>query len=114
MVGIFDGIILIDGGAPAGAMEDAYQRLAGYDRTIVPGTGKTVEQTEVMPIDSNTAMAVAVGQLFGIDGFDTWDPSFLATPIQGMVAVVIGPDYFDRVQNASTGMTVPTSTTISP
>ena len=32
--------MLIDGGAPAGAMEDAYQRLAGYNRTIVPGHGQ--------------------------------------------------------------------------
>ena len=63
-------------------MEDAYQRLAGYDRTIVPGTGKTVEQTVLMPIGGNTAMATAVGELFGIDGFDTWDPSFLATPFK--------------------------------
>ncbi|HEY0519887.1 MAG TPA: hypothetical protein VGC84_10385, partial [Ilumatobacteraceae bacterium] len=28
-ISVFDGVILIDGGAPAGAMEDAYQRLAG-------------------------------------------------------------------------------------
>ena len=119
---LFDGIMLIDGGAPAGAMEDAYQRLAGYDRTIVPGTGKTIGQTILMPIGNNTAMATAVGQLLGIDGFDTWDPSFVASPIEGMVAVVIGPDYFDRVQNASTALanqctrcvTVPTSTTIAP
>ena len=38
--------------------------------------------------------------MFGIDGFDTWDPSFLGTQIQGMVAVVIGPDYWDRVGDA--------------
>ena len=48
-----------------------------------------------MPIGDNEAMATAIGGVFGIDGFDTWDPSFLATPIAGMVAVVIGPDYFD-------------------
>ncbi|MBK5332160.1 MAG: hypothetical protein JJD93_09325 [Ilumatobacteraceae bacterium] len=112
---IFDGIMLIDGGAPPGAMEDAYQRLAGYDRTIVPGTGKTVEQTELMPIGNNVAMATAVGGLLGLDGFDTWDPSFTASPVQGTVAVVIGPDYFDRVQNASTEPTaVSTSTSIGP
>jgi hypothetical protein len=110
-INVFDGIMLIDGGAPAGAMEDAYQRLAGFDRTIVPGTGKTVQQTELMPIGDNEAMATAVGRLLGIDGLDTWDPSFLADPIQGMVAVVIGPDYFDRVQDASTATTVfPTTT----
>jgi hypothetical protein len=113
-IGIFDGIILIDGGAPAGAMEDAYQRLAGYDRTIMPGNGKTVEQTLLMLMGNNEAMATAVGGMLGINGFDTWDPSFLATPVQGMVAVVIGPDYFDRVHNASTGPTVPTSTSIGP
>jgi hypothetical protein len=111
-IGIFDGVILIDGGAPAGAMEDAYQRLAGYDRTIMPGNGKTVEQTLLMPIGDNAAMATAVGGVLGLDGFDTWDPSYLATPIQGMVAVMIGPDYFDRARNASTGPTaLPTSTT---
>jgi hypothetical protein len=113
-LGIFDGIILIDGGAPDGAMEDAYQRLAGYDRTIIPGNGKTFEQTMLMPIGDNIAMATAVGGALGIDGFDTWDPSLLATPIQGMVAVVIGPDYFDRVQNASTATTVSATTSIGP
>jgi hypothetical protein len=116
-LGIFDGIILIDGGAPDGAMEDAYQRLAGYDRTIIPGNGKTFEQTMLMPIGDNIAMATAVGGALGIDGFDTWDPSLLATPIQGMVAVVIGPDYFDRVQNLpSTTNTAfsTTSTSIAP
>jgi hypothetical protein len=111
-IGIFDGVILIDGGAPAGAMEDAYQRLAGYNRTIAPGTGKTVAHTEVMPIDSNTAMAVPVGQLFGVDRFDPWDPTMVATPMQAMVAVVIGPDYFDLVQNVSTA--VSTTTSIAP
>jgi hypothetical protein len=95
---IFGGIVLIDGGAPQGAMEDAYQRLNGYNRTIVPGAGKTVEQSEVMPIGSNEAIAAAVAGVLGIDGFDTWDPSFVAAPVEGMVAVVIGPDYFDRVQ----------------
>lgn len=111
-IGLFDGIMLIDGGAPAGAMEDAYQRLTGYNRTIVPGSGKTVAQTELMPIGNNIAMATAVGGVLGIDGFDTWDPSFVRSPIEGMVAVVIGPDYFDRVQNASTEPTAfPTSTT---
>jgi hypothetical protein len=104
-ISIFDGVMLIDGGAPAGAMDDAYQRLAGFDRTIVPGTDRTVEQTMLMPIGGNDAMASAVGGLLGLDGFDTWDPSFLGTPIQGMVAVVIGPDYFDRVAGASTGAT---------
>jgi hypothetical protein len=113
-LGIFDGIILIDGGAPDGAMEDAYQRLAGYDRTIVLGNGKTFQQTMLMPIGDNIAMATAVGGALGIDGFDTWDPSLLATPIQGMVAVVIGPDYFDRVQNASTATTVSATTSIGP
>jgi hypothetical protein len=97
---IFEGIILIDGGAPAGAMEDAYQRLPGYDRTIVPGTGKQIEQTEVMPIGDNNAMASSIGALLGVDGIDTWDPSYLGSPIQGMVAVIVGPDYWDRVQGA--------------
>jgi hypothetical protein len=58
-------------------------------------------------------MATAVGGLLGLDGFDTWDPSFLATPIQGMVAVVIGPDYFDRVQNLGPTPTTAVSTTTS-
>ncbi|HEY4608301.1 MAG TPA: hypothetical protein VIH06_03835, partial [Ilumatobacteraceae bacterium] len=111
-ISLFDGIMLIDGGAPAGAIEDAYQRLSGYNRTIVPGSGRGVEQTMVMPIDDNTSMATSVGALFGIDGFDTWDPSLLATPIQGMVAVVIGPDYFDRVATVATGPTVSTTTSI--
>ena len=106
--------MLIDGGAPAGAMEDAYQRLAGYDRTIVPGTGKTVEQTELMPIGDNIAMATAVGGVLGIDGFDTWDPSFTASPVQGMVAVVIGPDYFDRVQNLGPPPTATSTTSVGP
>lgn len=109
-LGFFDGVILIDGGAPAGAMEDAYQRLPGYNRTIVPSSGKTVEQTMVMPIGDNTDLVAAVGGVFGIDGFDTWDPSFLGTPIQGMVAVVIGPDYWDRVQTASETTTIAPTT----
>ena len=110
-ISLFDGIMLIDGGAPAGAMEDAYQRLNGYNRVIVPGIGKTVEQTMVMPIGGNDALATAVGGVFGIDGFDTWDPSFIGTQIEGMVAVVIGPDYFDRVGQASTVPTAVSSTT---
>lgn len=97
---MFEGVVLLDAGAPAGAMEDAYQRLAGYDRVIVPSTGKASEQTMVMPIGDNSPMAYAVGGLFGIDGFDTWDPSYLGSPVQGMVAVVIGADYWDRVQGA--------------
>jgi len=106
---LFDGVVLIDGGAPAGAMEDAYQRMPGYNRVIVPSSGKTVEQTMVMPIGDNTALASAVAGVFGIGGLDTWDPSLIGTPIQGMVAVVIGPDYFDRVGAATT--TVPPATT---
>ena len=91
-------------------MEDAYGRLDGYNRTIVLGSGKIVAQTELMPIGDNVALATAVGGLLGVDGFHTWDPSFLATPIQGMVAVVIGPDYYDRVANASSIITVATTT----
>ena len=78
-ISVFEGVMLIDGGAPAGAMEDAYQRLPGYDRTIVPSTGKTVEQTMVMPIGDNAPWPSAVGGVFGIGGFDTWDPSFIGT-----------------------------------
>ena len=111
-ISLYDGVMLVDAGAPAGALEDAYGRLNGYNRTIVPGSGKTVAQTELMPIGDNAALATAVGGLLGLDGFDTWDPSFLATPIQGMVAVMIGPDYFDRVQNASSIITVATSTSL--
>jgi hypothetical protein len=111
---LFDGVVLIDGGAPAGAMDDVYQRLAGFNRTIVPSSGKTAAQSEIMPIADTGAMAAAVGNLLGIDGFDTWDPSFVADPVQGMVAVVIGPDYWDRVQHASppaTTTTTPATTT---
>jgi hypothetical protein len=104
-ISVFDGVILIDGGAPAGAMDDAFQRLPGYNRVIVPSSGKTVEQTMVMPIGDNTALATAVGGVFGIGGFDTWDPSFVGSPIEGMVAVVIGPDYFDRVGGAVSATT---------
>ena len=111
-ISLFDGVVLIDGGAPAGAMDDAFQRLTGYNRTSVPSSGKTVEQTELMPIGDNTAMATAVGGLLGLDGFDTWDPSFAAAPVQGMVAVVIGPDYFDRVASCTRCVTVPTSTVV--
>jgi hypothetical protein len=110
---IFEGVVLLDAGAPEGALEDAYQRLAGYDRTIVPSTGKASEQTMVMPIGDNNPMASAVGGLFGVDGFDTWDPSYLGSPIQGMVAVVIGADYWDRVQGASTGATT-TNVVVEP
>ena len=114
-ISLFDGVMLVDAGAPAGALEDGYGRLNGYNRTIVLGSGKTVAQTELMPIGDNVALATAVGGLLGIDGFDTWDPSFLATPIEGMVAVLIGPDYFDRVQNVSTAATaVATTTSIAP
>ncbi len=111
-ISVFDGVMLIDGGAPAGAMEDVYQRLAGYNRTIVPGSGKTVEQTMVMPIGGIDAMATSVGTQLGIDGFDTFDPSFLGAPIQGMVAVVIGPDYFDRVHTPVPTTPAPTTTSI--
>ncbi|MEY2554321.1 MAG: hypothetical protein QOC57_2181, partial [Ilumatobacteraceae bacterium] len=111
-IGVFDGIMLIDGGAPAGAMEDAYQRLAGYNRTIVPASGKPSPQTMVMPIPvgDNGPMASSVGALLGVGGLDTWDPSFLAGPLQGMVAVIVGPDYWDRVQQAPS--TTSTSSTI--
>jgi len=105
-ISLFDGVVLIDGGAPGGAMEDAYQRLPGYTRGIVPSCGKTVEQTMVMPIDGNDALATAVAGVFGIDGLDSWDPSFIGTNIEGMVAVVIGPDYFDRVGGAATTTTI--------
>lgn len=112
-ISVFDGVMLIDGGAPAGAMEDAYQRLAGYDRTIVPGSGKSASQTMLMPIDQNEPMAAAVGTLLGIDGFDTWDSSFLASPLQGMVAVVVGPDYWDLVQRVTPPIPTAISTTTS-
>ena len=100
-ISLFDGVVLIDAGAPAGAMEDAYQRLPGYDRVIVPGSGKTTDHTMVMPIAGNDALATGVGGVFGIDRLDNWDPSFIGTNIQGMVAVVIGPDYFDRIHSVS-------------
>jgi hypothetical protein len=106
---IFEGIILIDGGAPAGAMDDVYQRLPGYDRTIVPGTGKPIEQTEVMPIGDNNAMASSIAGLLGIGGLDTWDPSYLGSPIQGMVAVIVGPDYWGRVGQATATSTTTTT-----
>ena len=102
-ISFFDGVILIDGGAPAGAMEDAYQRLRRlqpHDRARYRQDGDADDGDADR---QQQAMAFPSAQLFGIDGLDTWDPSFVATPVQGMVAVVIGPDYFDRVQNASTG-----------
>jgi hypothetical protein len=113
---IFQGILLVDAGAPAGAMDDAMQRLFSFNPTIVAGTGKSVEQTMIMPIDGNRSMAAAVGGLLGVDGFDTWDPSFVADPISGTVAVVIGPDYWDRVHIAfpgATTTTTPATTTTS-
>jgi len=109
-ISVFDGVVLIDGGAPAGAMEDAYQRLPGFNRVIVPSSGTTVEQTMVMPIGDNTGLAAAVGGAFGVDGFDTWDPSLIGTPIEGMVAVVIGPDYYDLVG----GRAIAVDPTVSP
>ena len=111
---IFQGILLVDAGAPVGAMDDAMQRLFSFNPTIVTGTGKSVVQTMIMPIGDNSSMAAAVGGLLGVDGFDTWDPSFVAAPISGTVAVVIGPDYWDRVQHASppaTTTTTPATTT---
>jgi hypothetical protein len=110
-VSIFEGVTLIDGGAPAGAMDDAFQRLADYNRTIVPSSGKTVEQTMVMPIGNNTSIATAVGAMFGIDGFDTWDPSLVSASVEGLAAIVIGPDYWDRVQGATATTSVPATTT---
>jgi hypothetical protein len=110
-ISLFDGVVLIDAGAPAGAMDDAFQRLPGYNRVIVPGSGKAAEQTMVMPIGGNDALASGVGGVFGIDALDTWDPSFSGTQIQAMVAVVIGPDYFDRVQSESTVTTFSLTTT---
>ncbi|MEO7372080.1 MAG: hypothetical protein ABIZ69_14510, partial [Ilumatobacteraceae bacterium] len=85
--------------------EDAYQRLNGYNRTIVPGSGKTIGQTVVMPIGDNTELAKGVGSALKVDGLDTWDPSFVGASIEGLVAVVIGPDYFDRVQNDAVAAT---------
>lgn len=108
-ISVFDGVMLIDGGAPTGAIDDAYQRLSGYNRTIVPGTGKTADRSIIMPIGDNQAMATAVNGVLGFGYLANWDPSFLGAPIQGMVAVVIGPDYFDRVGAVTT--TVPPATT---
>ena len=96
-------------------MEDAYQRLIGYNRTIVPGSGKLVEQTMLMPIGLGQPMASALGDLFGITDFEPWDPSLVASPVEGMVAVVIGPDYWDLVQNLPpTTTTVAATTSIGP
>ena len=114
-ISTFEGVVLIDGGAPEGAMEDAYQRLAGYNRTIVPASGKLVEQTVLMPIGLGQPMAVALGNVFGITDFETWDPSLVASPVEGLVAVVIGPDYWDLVQNLPpTTTVVATTTSIGP
>ena len=110
--GIFEGILLIDGGAPAGAMDDAMQRLTGFNPTIVAGTGKSVGQSMLMPIADHDMIAQSVGIVLGLDGFDTWDPSWVADPISGTVAVVIGPDYWDRVQQAPSQTTTTTSTTL--
>jgi hypothetical protein len=113
-ISVYESIVLIDGGAPAGAMEDAYQRLSSYSRSIVPSIGKTVEHTMVMPVGDNSAFAVAVANVFGIDQLDPWDPTLIDTPIDGMVAIVIGPDYFDRIGSAvtpagGTGSVTPTT-----
>ena len=89
---LLEGVTLIDGGAPEGAMEDAYQRLVGLNPTIVDGTGKSIEQSMVMPIGDNTSLAAVVGGLLGIAGLDTWDPSLVSAPVEGLVAVVIGPE----------------------
>jgi hypothetical protein len=105
-------VALIDGGAPSGAMDDAHQRLAGYNPTIVAGTGKTVEQTMIMPIHDTGSIAAAVAGQLGLDGFDTWDPSFAAGPVVGVVAVIVGPDYFDRVHTPVPTAPVTTTTTI--
>jgi hypothetical protein len=107
-VSLFEGIVLIDGGAPEGAMEDAYQRLMGYNRTIVPGSGKLVEKTVLMPIGLGQPMAAALGELFGIKDLAPWDPTLVASPVEGIIAVVIGPDYWDLVQNLP-----PTTTTVA-
>jgi hypothetical protein len=102
----FDGVILIDAGAPSGAMDDVYERLAGFNRTIVPGSGKTTDRTLVMVI-TNAQLAAAVAPVLNVSGVDPWDPSFLGSAVFGRAAVVIGPDYWDLVGNA----VAPTSTT---
>ncbi|MEP7204260.1 MAG: hypothetical protein ABI894_16735 [Ilumatobacteraceae bacterium] len=121
-ISVFDGVMLIDGGAPVGAMNDAFGRLAGFNRTIFPSSGKTVDKTVLMRSGINDSMASAVGSVLGIGGVDNWDASFVGDPSQGMVAVVIGPDYWDLVQNQSppvgavytTTSPAPTSTSIQP
>lgn len=112
---IFEGILLIDGGAPVGAMDDALNRLSGYNPYIAAGTGRSVTQSILMPIADHDSIAKTVGQLLGIDGFDTWDQSWVKDPIAATAAVVIGPDYWDRVQHASsaTTTTAPATTTTS-
>jgi hypothetical protein len=106
-ISLYESVVLIDGGAPSGAMEDADLRLSSYSHSIVPTTGKTVEHTMVMPVGDNSGFAAAIANVFGIDQLDTWDPALIGTPIDGMVAIVIGPDYFDRVL----GPTVDATTT---
>lgn len=114
-ISMFEGVVLIDGGAPEGAMEDAYQRLAGYNRTIVPAAGKVVDQTVLMPIGPGQPMAAALGDLFGIKDFEPWDPSLVASPVEGMIAIVIGPDYWDLVQTLPpTTATIAATTSIVP
>lgn len=111
----FDGIILVDAGAPVGAMDDAYQRLAGYNRTIVPSAGKAAPRTMVMitaPNESVTSMASSIANsLFGVYRLDPYDPTYVEGPITGIAAVVIGPDYWDVVSSV-VNITQTTTTTI--
>jgi hypothetical protein len=106
-------ILLIDGGAPSGAMDDAYVRVSGYNPQIAPPLSSSVEHSMVMPIADHDLIAQSVASLLGIDGFDTWSPSLVAGPTEGIAAaVVIGPDYWDRVRYAPLPTTTssPTST----
>lgn len=64
--------------------------------SALPGQ-RTVEQTMVMPIGDDPALATRVTELVPVGGFDTWDSTLIDGPVpDGVTAVlVLGADALD-------------------
>lgn len=66
-------------------------RIAGVVAEVVAAAAP-VDETMLMPIGEATPWTFAIGELAGVDGFDTWTPSLIARPVPDgfTAALVIG------------------------
>ena len=115
--------VVVDASGEGGlAAIDAMQRfglLVPETEVVIIPSSRTQQRTILIPLGDPAGIAVvSASQLFGIYGFDSWDPSVIVRdlPDEAAVVLVVGRDYWDRFGpvtplTTTTSTMVPTTTT---